>query len=79
MRHLVYSVRYSVLAINSSLLDITLCCAVRTILFYGDTKYFLDFINVFISTNFVLHLTGFPMHPVAKSNIAVFGRVIWNT
>jgi hypothetical protein len=39
MRHLVYSVRYSVVPINSSLLTITLYSSVITTLVYNDTKY----------------------------------------
>jgi hypothetical protein len=39
MRHFVYSVTYSVVPINSSLLTITLCSSVITTLVYNDTKY----------------------------------------
>jgi hypothetical protein len=38
MRHLVYSVRYSVVPINSSLLTVTLHYTVITTLVYNDTK-----------------------------------------
>jgi hypothetical protein len=41
MQHFVYSVRYSVVPINSSLLPITLCCSVRTTFVCNDTKYFV--------------------------------------
>jgi len=38
MRHLVYSVTYSVLPINSSQLTITLCYLFRKTFVYNDTK-----------------------------------------
>ena len=39
MRHLVYNVRYSVAAVNSSLLTVTLYYMVTTTLVSDDTKY----------------------------------------
>jgi hypothetical protein len=45
MRNLVYSVRYSVVPINSSLLTITLYSSVITTLVYNDTKYSVRFIT----------------------------------
>jgi len=39
MRHLVYSVRYAVVLINSSLLTITLYSSVIMASVYKDTKY----------------------------------------
>jgi hypothetical protein len=46
MRHLVYSVRYPVLPINSSLLTITLYYSVITTLVYNDTKYSVPFMTL---------------------------------
>jgi hypothetical protein len=46
MGHLVYSVRYSVAPINSSLLTITLHCSVITTPFYDDTKYSVPFMTL---------------------------------
>ena len=39
MRHIVYSISYSAVRINFSLLTITLCYSARTTLIYNDTKY----------------------------------------
>jgi hypothetical protein len=44
MQHLVYSVRYSVVPSNYSLLTITLPYSVVTTLFYNDTEYSVLFI-----------------------------------
>jgi hypothetical protein len=46
IRYLAYSVRYSVVAINSSLLAVTLYSSVITTLFYNDTKYSLYFMTL---------------------------------
>jgi hypothetical protein len=43
-RHLVYSVRYSVVPINSALLTVTLYSSVITTLVYNDTKYSVPFV-----------------------------------
>jgi len=43
IRHLVCSIRYSAVPINSSLLIITLCHSVKTTLDYNDTKYPVHF------------------------------------
>jgi hypothetical protein len=56
MRHLVYSVRYAVVPINSSLLTITLYSSVIIVLVYNDIKYvfspFYDVITEFDCINF---------------------------
>ena len=39
MQHPIYSIRYSVIPINSTLLNITLYSLVRTALVYDDLKY----------------------------------------
>jgi hypothetical protein len=46
MRHLVYSVRYSVVPINSSLLTTTLYSSVITTPVYNDTKYSVPFMTL---------------------------------
>jgi hypothetical protein len=46
MRHLIFSVRYSVVPINSSLLTITLYSSVTTTLVYKDTKYPVSFMTL---------------------------------
>ena len=43
MRQLVYSIRCSVVSINSSPLTVTLCCLVTTALIYNDTEYSVTF------------------------------------
>jgi len=47
--HFVYSVTYSVVQINPSLLAITLCSSVITILNYNDTQQFHEVIAEFDS------------------------------
>jgi hypothetical protein len=46
MRRLVYNVRYSAVAINSSLLTTTLYSSVITTLVYNDTEYSVPFITL---------------------------------
>jgi hypothetical protein len=50
MQHLVYSVRYSVVLINSSLLTITVDFSVRKTLGQSDTKYPLLFVALLPSS-----------------------------
>jgi hypothetical protein len=51
MRHLAYSVKYSVVPINSSPLTVTLYSSVITILIYNDTKYSVPFMTLQPSPN----------------------------
>jgi hypothetical protein len=46
MQHLIHSVIYSVVPINSSLLTITLLCSVITTLIYNDDKYSVLFMTL---------------------------------
>jgi hypothetical protein len=46
MRHLAYTVRYSVVQMNSSLLTITLYSLVITTLVYNDTNYSVPFMTL---------------------------------
>jgi hypothetical protein len=57
-RHLVYSVRYSVVPINPSLLTITLYSSVRTAVVYNDNKYSVPFIA--LQPSFTLFLYSPP-------------------
>jgi hypothetical protein len=50
MPHLVYSVRYSVLPMNSSLLSITVCPSDITTLVYNDKKYPVYFMTLYPSS-----------------------------
>jgi hypothetical protein len=60
MRHLVYSVRYSVVPINFSLSTITLFSLVITTLVYNYTKYSVPFMTLCagVATSYGLHGPG---------------------
>jgi hypothetical protein len=55
MRHLAYSVTYSVVPINSSLLTITLFCLVITTLVYNGTKCSVPFMMLYRSSNIYIY------------------------
>jgi len=63
MRYLVYSVRYSVVPINSSLLTVTLYYSVMTAPVYNDTKYSVPCLFVCTTT-----------HPSLKAYCAILVR-----
>jgi hypothetical protein len=46
MPHLAYNVRYSVVSVNFSLLNITSFSSVRIELVYNDTKYSVHFMTL---------------------------------
>jgi len=56
MRQLVYSVRYSVVPITSSLLNIT-HFSVRTTLIYYDTKYLVHFMMLYMGSTVIIAMT----------------------
>lgn len=56
MRQIVYSIRYSVVQITSSLSNITYFL-VRTTLIYYDTKYLIHFTMLYIGSTIIVAMT----------------------